>query len=814
MKKLIAILLFLSIAASTVISATALTQNTSDPTIAINNEYTVGDVNGDREVNAKDVFAINLYNANIGEINLREADINYDGKVNAKDLLALKKHFTGNPEYNISNITPDAIINKLTIAGADVAEFEIVYPADAKYVENIFYAASTLKKYIDIAINSDIPIVSESNSSKKIEFVDVTTVDGLEEELGIEGYKYEVNENGLFIYGTKRGSLYAVWEILEDYLGYRFYSDDFVNAYFTPSVDIPAGTNSYHIPALSMRYAYHGFSEEGAEIHYLPRRLNANYMTTYSDEAYGTLTGPLIIPEEEDPEPFNFYYRMATGIYDVDYEADGALAYKAKYEAGKDNFKKGSYINGVYYPSWSPCFTDDEQYETLFRGILEALRYVSEWQNIRDDNTLCVPVVNSSRVVCSCTSCKIIMMDGTTGRGENKIERLNAGEAGLYLYLANKVAKDLTEYYEGRPASTFSDGIDSNGDEAGYGDPIYDEYPDAKVIITLYAPDLPNEKMLTDERYESIVPSKNLIIKFDTYACQNHPLGSEKCVDNHAEYYENGDVVSKSLKAWGEIAKVCNVEYYYTYYVSSSWTLLVTPIISDLWHNVNYLITECGFTGIEFIGGKESYMLEELTADLAAELMWSYKYNENGQLSYMSYDEYETLLMKKLQYYYGDGYMDVYNYLLMLEEAMELKGDCYSLWWGPLPGDTFDHTYFTENYEEMRAILVSALEKVDGKSYERIENLLINCDLVGLTACYNLYYANGTEELKDVYTERYTYLYNYIVGNNIKIYHNTDSTYPELYLNDRPLVLFYDRGTYDPFLEDEWGYTYGWWGYT
>ena len=35
-----------------------------------------------------------------------------------------------------------------------------------------------------------------------------------------------IDGGDLFIYGTYRGTMYSVFEILEDYLGIRFYADD------------------------------------------------------------------------------------------------------------------------------------------------------------------------------------------------------------------------------------------------------------------------------------------------------------------------------------------------------------------------------------------------------------------------------------------------------------------------------------------------------------------------------------------------------------------------------------------------------------
>ena len=802
MKKLISLILCLTVVLPLAISATALTANDSSPEIVRYTDYLLGDANCDGNIDVKDVFAIKMYNAVIGDIDTVASDIIHDGKVNAKDLLAIKKHFAGDASDSLSNNVANRMMHQFTIGGIDVSSFEIVYPEGAKYVENIYYAADTLADYICRATGAELPVVTGSASANKIEFVDVTTVEGLEEKLGIEGYKYEVSNGDLYIYGTYRGSLYAVWEILEDYLGFGFYSDAQVIHHLQDNVDIPEDTNEFHIPALSMRGAYDGFSEEGAEIHYLPRRLNSSHMMAYNGEAYGTLTGSITIPDE-DPSPAHFYYRMSTGVYDVDYETEGGLAYKAKFEAGKDHIKHlHAYYNS---PDWAPCFTSDEEYETLFRGILETLRYVSEWQKVKGSATAYIPLNNyGSRQICSCQSCQFIMKDGTTGRDENKKERLNAGESGLWLHLANRVAKDITKYYEGRAASIEGKGgYDSNENYAGYGAPIYDEYPNIKVVIDLYSnstySDVLFERLFTDERYRSLIPSENIIIQFREFPCNNHIMGSGECGNNTNIVNYSGKETAEVLKLWGDVVKQSNTELWFEYSASQmNVSLFDSPNIFNIWHDFKFLVEECGVSGITLTETGHGYNFEHLKTTLAAKLMWSFEYDENGNISYMSYEEYVETIKEYLKLFYGDGWEELYRYIEMMEEAGNESGICFTNICD-YPGDMLSHAYIVEHYEKMRALLVSAYEKAKANEQkEKINNLLISYDFIGLTACHKDYYVNGSEELRAIYSERYNYVYNFIIENGIE---SEISPYDE----DYPLMVrFYAGGTWREELDEQW----------
>lgn len=808
MKKILAAILCLAmLMSSTSIFASALQTNSDNPHLLFGEaEYLLGDADKNGEINAKDDLAIKLCIAKVGEVDYNNSDIVNDGRISAKDLLALKRHFAGAPEDDLANYDDaDESALYFTIAGNPISKYSLVYSADAKYVENAYYAASTFSNYVKKITGVAIPVVeeAEAESEYQICFVDVCGIEGLEEELKIEDYKYEVREGNLYIYGTRRGNMYAVYEILENYLGYRFYSDDNTFVYDYRWADIAEGTSVHHKSALDFRFSGQSYKSGKAAVHFFPRRLNGTQLYSMDGEQYGTLTGPHFI----NAHSYGYYWQMATGQVDVVYNpGERNDGYNEKYKAGQPQSDAG----------WNPCFTSDDDYEILFRGMLETMRWISGWHTFRETTSSMSFSINDNRVVCSCTSCKFIMDEGTTGRGENKKERLNAGETGLNLYLANRAARDIVKYYEGRPASTEADGSSEQDRIGAYGAPIYDEYPDMKVYTITYAHSMPNENILTDERYADIVPEDNLVLMWCSQPCNNHYMSSGECGDNENTLHVKQSDASAAVKAWGEVFKATGAELWFWYYgVNYNTFVTDSPNILNIWYDYVYLVEECNFTGMFYEGGGPGYLFENLKSHLATLLMWSFEYDENGNLSYMSFDEYCEAMKEYLRIYYGEGYEEIYQYILMQDEAANESGICY-VNNCDYPGDMYNYEYIRDNYEDMRNLVVAAVAKAETAEQKRnCNNILMGCEALGLSAVHESWYENGTDEQKAIYTERYTWMYNYIRDNGINIGGVRTIYDVELDFTRTPFEAFYDGATWRVALDSQWTKLSGYpsWGY-
>ena len=803
MKKFTSLMLCLLMLFTTVLSTSALTNNTTIVDMIDDGGFILGDANGDGSVDMKDSLCIRQYCAGVGSVDENSSDINADGKINAKDLLILKK--CNAKTDNLANYDSQAYVDYLTIAGNSISEYSIVYPEEYKYVENTYYSADTFRKYIKIATNVDLPVVTESTTEHVIRFVDVTEIDGLEEELFIENYKYEVRDGDLLIYGTRRGNMYAVNRILEDFLGYRFFNDEYTYIYNSRTVDIPEGTSVTYRPGAEFRYTGQNLTAN-ATGYYLMRCLNGTPLYTHKGVEYGTLTGPHFLVGHS----YGYLWKMATGEVDVAFNGSNWNDYAAKYAAG---FQQDEL-------TWNPCSTSDMEYATLFRGLLETMRYIQGWHTFTDEtSSMTFSICDNANYFCTCMDCKYIYMDG---EDRTKGKRLNAGGAGLNIYLANRACRDIEEFYEGyedidgelywtgRPA-----GVEETGEVAeydyysyGYGEAIRDAYPGMKICTIFYDHTPPSDKLFTDERFKSLIPEDNLIITFCGNACNNHYIGSGDCNGGKNILGQSGEQSAVALKEWGAACKRAGAEIWYWYYgVSYNCYLSDSPNIFNLWYDYKYMAEECYVTGFCYEGGGPGYIFESLKAYLATVMAWNIEIDEDGNVSCMSYEEFISAMQEYLMMYYGDGWEYVYEYILMQDEAKNLAG-CYvnNL---DYPGDMFDYEYIRDNYEDMRVLVLCALAEADNEfEIQHCEYLLMNIEFLGLSAVHNSWYEaeNANAERRSEYEERYKWLYNYIKDNGIDLW--VYSIYDiELDMTQNPMELFYNGGSWNPNNADTWSWT-------
>ncbi|MBR4071828.1 MAG: DUF4838 domain-containing protein, partial [Clostridia bacterium] len=735
MKKIISVLLCMIMVGSMVVSASALVSNNSKYSIFSDDAFMLGDANGDNAVNAIDNLEIKKYCVSMPGANLKASDINADNVVNAKDLLLLTRCQAG--VDSLESYDNANVVDRFTIAGNDISNYCIVYHKDSKYVENAYYAATTLSKYVESATGVSLPIVTEATTEYVIEMVDVTTVPGLEEDLGVENYKYEVVNGNLYIYGTRRGNMYAVYEILEEVLGYRFYAPNELYLYNERVIDIAEGTSVYRDPGTTFRFSGQNMTTDKTGI-YFANRLNGSTLYSHDGIEYGTLTGPHWI----NAHSYGYYWKMATGPVYVDYDGTNSNDYWAKMDAGIQQNEL----------EWNPCFTSDAEYATLFRGLLEVMRLISGWHTFREEtSSMSFSICDNANYTCSCNSCKYI---SSTGTDRKKGERLNCGAAGLNIYLANRACRDVVEYYPGRAASMQENG-DKTYSDGGYGGAITDAYPGMNLYTIIYDSTPAHEKLFTDERYKDIIPAENLIIMFCAQVCNNHTLDSGECEGKTNILGRSGLQSAEAMKSWGEACNKSGAELWFWYYAVSYNTFLSdSPNIYNIYYDFKFASEVCHVTGFFYEGGSGGYIFENLKAYLATKYMWSITEDENGNLNAMSIEEFEATMLEYLQMYYGDGAEYIFEYIKMQDHAGNINttsGDKYGTIESycyvnnlDYPGDMFDYEYMRDNYEHMRGLILKALALAEGAQVRRCEYLLMNAEFLGLSACHKSWYVEST----------------------------------------------------------------------
>ncbi|MBQ3528626.1 MAG: DUF4838 domain-containing protein [Clostridia bacterium] len=737
MKKIltVTVALFLLLAMTCSASAALVELYVYERHMLYDETFVLGDANGDESVDGKDALSIKstVAGASMAEINGQAADFDADGAVSAKDSYALKLVNSGAKAIADYETVNGKKVNlyKFTIAGNDISKYSIVLSEDATDEDNSSLAAVYLRDYIEKATNITLPIVfGESNmtTEKMIRIVQYDFFSEKGQEYGADGLEYEVKDGNLYLYGALRGTMYSAFEILETYVGMRFYSNDKTFVYKNRAVDIPEGTTYEYCPKLRFRHASHTYGSGGALKHYFPNRLCGTQLYSYTQKLYGTLTGPLF----SNAHSFNEYWKMGTGKIPEDTTG------MTDEEIRAARWESGNYPDPY---NWQPCATNNTDYEILFEGMLDCTLMAQDWHNEAhfEEGVTCISFsICDNGSYCQCRGCRKVAIT----QGE--------GYCGLNLMLYNRAVEDIQEYY-----------------------------PGVKLMGIMYAKDFP----------KTIKPHKDFIIIYCGVCCHNHIIGQEACYPEGGQcdgMKNDKDLVA--LKYWGEITKETGTEiWFWIYPVNYHYFLCDTPNVPNLYWNTRYLIDECGVDGFYYEGGGEAYSFEPVKAYAMSKLLWD---------SDMTYDEFNDVIKDFLYVYFGGGAEEIFEYMGMLTEAGDLSGTCFVNNFDR-PGDMYSYEYLAENYEYMRGLLVSALEKAKSKDQQdHVLKALVCCDFMGLSSVHTDWYVNG--ENKELYCERYTWMYNTLIEQGMTTIFST----PDYYLvpstidfEINPMIQFYELGS-------------------
>ena len=735
--------------------AGTLTVGIGAQTFVYDETFTVGnaDASADGKANGQDAYMIKSYVAGkpyaLESICLDAADMNADGVVNATDAYYLKCLLAG--KMDVSDFENGKQIYRLTVGKNDISEYSIVVPEGYTEKKNAHYAAEILQRYIRIATGYEPPILNDGTLPEKaIVIHDIERSTELGQRLGTEGYIYEVTDGVLNIYGTYRGNMYAVYEILENYLGFRFYDDEYTFSYKHRTVDIPDGTSVEVQPKLKFRYCGQNVTR-GNKNYYFPARQNGTQINGYAEERYGYKYGP----HGPNAHSYAYYWRYGTGTMPPD---DGTMTLEERYQA---KFDSGEVKNEY---NWQPCASNDTVYNTLFTGMLDNLRRLENWgmdcyafttkeKHLVEEGQKSVSFsLNDNEKYCPCRYCNMKAngkMDKNTGEWITPPE----GYSGVYVDLANRAARDIQEYY-----------------------------PGMRVHTILYNHDIPS----------TVKPDKNLIVFYCGQGCNNHFINSGECTNLGQLGKENNIKTAASLKAWGELCKETGAEMWYWYYgVTYAYYLVSLPCVFNIYYDYKFMYEECNVRGIYYEGGGRTYNFETVKAYMSTKMEWEPD---------MSYEQYIAYLKEYLYMYYGDGYEKIFEFIEMENTAGDLCGTCFVSNFDR-PGDMYSYAYIDEHYEYMRQLLCDALEAADRDEYrQRIRILLICFDFLGLSSSYDRMYTDGDEASRALYEQRYTDMYNGIKNYGLQVF-SDPSTYSlpnEIDFTVNPMTQIYERGSRRP----------------
>ena len=175
------------------------------------------------------------------------------------------------------------IHRNFTIAGTPIREYRIVYAGGQAELR----AAVELRDYIEKTCAVSLCVWRDTDVSPaehEIRIGRTNRAADLPDDLGEEGFLIEVRDGVLSITGGARGTLYGVYEFLEQYVGWRFFTADCEVLTAGDTVAIPETLYDRQIPALEYRHV--NWSDYGKAPLRAKRKLNTP-MRGALGETYG-----------------------------------------------------------------------------------------------------------------------------------------------------------------------------------------------------------------------------------------------------------------------------------------------------------------------------------------------------------------------------------------------------------------------------------------------------------------------------------------------------------------------------------------------
>ncbi len=523
--------------------------------------YTPGDINGSGEINAVDVFELKKHIVGMdSDMDELASELTNDGVVNARDLLKLKNHIVGNIDLNEEFGISDETVGKITIAGRNIAEYTIVVtnPENA----NMTFAASELQRYVEKASGIELDIAEgESDAAYKI-----TLLEDMGDTLGTDGFSITVRDGQLTIMGgALRGTMYGVYELIEEYIGYRFYGYYESELFEADAVNVDEGLTDTQIP--DSRYRDNKVSPyKDIDVYYsvIKRKLNG---ASVDNASYGygvNRTGP-------HAHSFDYYANE-------DYFAVGS----GKFRHCLSDFN-------MYYSDEDDGEEDGIIQKSTYQLVLENMcalldARIASGQEIGKQITEVSCSYASSLTYCTC-------YDRKTGTGCRETSKAEGSYAGPLVDFVNKIEEEISA-----------------------------KYPGVRVITNAYSQIRvpPKTKTLND----------NVVLLYCWNGCVNHSIENCECESDGLIEDKSGGAnypamlgSNKTEKAyylgWMEHCSQAYIWYYPTNIYYSLAPLSNTfKIYDDMrWFMENKAV---GF----YVVGTSNDAFDDMNAYLISEMMW------------------------------------------------------------------------------------------------------------------------------------------------------------------------------------------------
>lgn len=292
----------------------------------------------------------------------------------------------------------DIPVKKLTLCGADISEYSIVYhdygESGKGACESEMFAANELRTYIEYATGTVLPLVKDTEPASEREIVVGTT--SREKEGAVSVDRTGFGDEGLYIAsdgtrlvlagGEKRGTLYAVYTFLEDYIGCRFFSSDCEIIYCADRIDVPSGISVFEKSDLEYRdnSTFSVLSSRTA-----PKlKMNSSFRRSLDDAHGGSIK---FLNDNE-----GFVHTMSRYL-------------------------------GLGSDKTQPCLTDEENYE-------KAIAAIRLYMGIHPDADIVSISQNDNNNYCRCSECA-------------RVNREEGSQAGTLIRFVNRIANELGDEF-------------------------------------------------------------------------------------------------------------------------------------------------------------------------------------------------------------------------------------------------------------------------------------------------------------------------------------------------------------------------------
>ena len=671
--------------------------------------YKTGDADGNCSVNAKDAYLMKKSVADTAEL-FDGADIDRDGTVTARDILYLKAEFAG--AIKLSESFPEGYGWKgFTVAGRDISEYRIIVSDPDN--PNMCFAAQELQKYIKEGNGAELSVEHTPGASVPDDGGAIVFLTGEPSLYGTDGFTLSVTNGNLIIEAAaKRGSMYAVYALLEDYFGYRFYGYDDYELLRDSASDIPEGTEDTQIPTVNYRCnCIDPFSD--------------SYV--YSSDIKRKLSGCTSHPSMQNEKYGYGICRLFANAHSFDVFIPEVEYYKA-----------------IEDPDYLETLTEEE-IEAASRGITRCLSNevsfelcLKNMRNLLDSRIAAGGVIGNdiTEISCSYSAYEKIC----TCRACNKVMNAEKSASGILVRFVNRIDNALRAEYPGITVIT-----------NGYG--TWRKPPQVSVL------------------------NPEVILLYCWGGCTAHNIGSGDCSGRVI----NGDLGSNTVEEnyfyqWQEH---CSRMYIWYYPTNIYYLLCPQPNFFKIYNDFRFF-TSHGVEGFYVVGTTGS-SFEDLDAYLICDLMWD---------TQMSREEFDRRTKEYLRFYYGYGWIYIYEYMQMLCEAGSLKGCVLNDYEQPF--DIYSKEYFKDNYERMTELFEMALsEAATPEEQSHVERLSVHMKFLGLSATYEESYENGDEASRAEYAETWRWVYDYINSNGIRTTHDSTGLSAPFTLDKSPMMTVY-----------------------